>query len=83
MYNNTKSRLWQKRVFVTEPGADLVRNMVEHVRVLTEPLALASGIDKLFLANSGKSSQVGYPDGHSSCIHFMAERTNGSERRSS
>ncbi len=48
-YRNTKSRLGEKEVFIGEPGDNLVREMVTYVQMLTEPLAKASGLDKLFL----------------------------------
>ena len=52
IYRNTKGRLGEKEVFIGEPGDDLVREMVAYVQMLTEPLAKASALDKLFLTDS-------------------------------
>ena len=55
-YRNTKATLGEKEAFIGEPGDDLVREMVAYVQMLTEPLAKASGLDKLFLTDSIKKN---------------------------
>jgi hypothetical protein len=52
IYHNTKSKLEQQEIFMGEPGASLVRKMVERAQSLTEPLASESGLDRLFLTDS-------------------------------
>ena len=52
IYCNTKGKLDEQEVFMGEPGASLVREMVERARTLTESLAIESGLDKLFLTDS-------------------------------
>lgn len=51
IYSNTKTGLEQEEIFIGEPISDLVYRMVERVQALTEPLALASGLDRLFLTD--------------------------------
>jgi integrase len=51
-YDNTEVGLGLVEIFITEPGADLVRKMVEHVQVLTDSLAVWSEKDNLFLTDS-------------------------------
>lgn len=50
-YHSTKAHLRQKEIFITEPAAQLVREQVARVRLLTEALAQESKLDKLFLTN--------------------------------
>lgn len=52
IYHNTKGKLDEQEVFMGEPGASLVRRMVERARTLTESLAIESGLDRLFLTDS-------------------------------
>ena len=51
-YDNTKVGLGQQEIFITEPGAGLVREMVARVLALTVSLAETSGQDSLFLTDS-------------------------------
>ena len=57
VFHNTKVGLGQQEIFITEPAADLVRKMVERVRILTENLATASELDRMFLFSSTKASR--------------------------
>jgi integrase len=52
IYHNTKGKIDEQEVFMGEPGASLVREMVERARMLTESLAIESGLDRLFLTDS-------------------------------
>lgn len=52
LFDNTKVGLGQEEIFITEPAAALVRNMVERVRVLTDALAEGGVCDDLFLTDS-------------------------------
>ena len=51
IYSNTKTGLGQDEIFIGEPISDLVYRMVERVQALTEPLAVESGLDRLFLTD--------------------------------
>lgn len=76
-YHNTKAHLRQKEIFITEPAAQLVREHVARVRLLTEPLAQESKLDKLFLTN-WRAGGVGDRNVRVPSLHAFATWLSGS-----